>query len=104
MLYILCILTNLTFSPFSAGPIPMMVGAELFRQGPRPRAMSLAGLTNWLFTLVVAISFELIQVRLGAYQVPYNRAGFQLVWKRESNSKCFKLSENFVSCKGKVEI
>jgi hypothetical protein len=45
-----------------AGPIPMMVGAELFRQGPRPRAMSLAGLANWLFTLILAISFELIQV------------------------------------------
>jgi len=44
------------------GPIPMMIGAELFRQGPRPRAMSIAGLTNWLFTAVVALSFELVQV------------------------------------------
>jgi len=41
----------------------MMIGAELFRQGPRPRAMSIAGLTNWLFTAVVALSFELVQVR-----------------------------------------
>jgi len=40
----------------------MMIGAELFRQGPRPRAMSLAGLTNWTFTAVVALSFELVQV------------------------------------------
>jgi len=40
----------------------MMIGAELFRQGPRPRAMSIAGLTNWLFTAVVALSFELVQV------------------------------------------
>lgn len=44
------------------GPIPMMIGAELFRQGPRPRVMSLAGLTNWLFTMFVALTFELIQV------------------------------------------
>ena len=44
------------------GPIPMMIGAELFRQGPRPRAMSLAGLTNWTFTAVVALTFELVQV------------------------------------------
>jgi len=41
----------------------MMIGAELFRQGPRPRAMSLAGLTNWTFTAVVALSFELVQVK-----------------------------------------
>ncbi len=39
-----------------------MIGAELFRQGPRPMAMSLAGLTNWLFTMFVAISFESVQV------------------------------------------
>ena len=39
-----------------------MIGAELFRQGPRPRAMSLAGLANWIFTFIVAISFESIQV------------------------------------------
>ena len=45
-----------------SGPIPPMIGAELFRQGPRPRAMSLAGLANWIFTFIVAISFESIQV------------------------------------------
>jgi len=44
----------------------MMIGAELFRQGPRPRAMSIAGLTNWLFTAVVALSFELVQVALNS--------------------------------------
>jgi len=53
----------------AVGPIPMMIGAELFRQGPRPRAMSLAGLTNWLFTAVVALSFELVQVTLRYIQV-----------------------------------
>jgi len=40
----------------------VMVGAELFRQGPRPFAMSLVGLTNWVFTAVVALLFEIIQV------------------------------------------
>ena len=49
---------------FTSGPIPMMIGAELFRQGPRPRAMSLAGLANWFFTAVIAVSFELIQVHI----------------------------------------
>lgn len=42
----------------------MMIGAELFRQGPRPRAMSLIGFTNWLATTVVALCFEIIQVSL----------------------------------------
>jgi len=48
----------------------MMIGAELFRQGPRPRAMSIAGLTNWLFTAVVALSFELVQVADALLFVP----------------------------------
>ena len=48
-----------------AGPIPLMTGSELFRQGPRPMAMSLAGVTNWLCTTLIAVSFSLIQVRVG---------------------------------------
>ena len=51
------------------GPIPVMVGAELFRQGPRPFAMSLVGLTNWVFTAIVALSFEIIQVSNGNLQL-----------------------------------
>ncbi len=39
-----------------------MICAELFRQGPRPRAMSIVGFTNWFFTMVVALTFELIKV------------------------------------------
>ena len=50
----------------------MMIGAELFRQGPRPRAMSIAGLTNWLFTAVVALSFELVQVALNSICILLN--------------------------------
>ena len=46
----------------SAGPIPMMIGAELFRQGPRPKAMAVAGVVNWVGTFVIALSFESIAV------------------------------------------
>jgi len=46
-----------------------MVGAELFRQGPRPFAMSLVGLSNWVFTAVVALLFEIIQVSGGHSEV-----------------------------------
>jgi SP family facilitated glucose transporter-like MFS transporter 1 len=56
-----CVLAYVICFAVGLGPIPIMIGAELFRQGPRPFAMSLAGLTNWVFTAIVAISFELIQ-------------------------------------------
>ncbi len=42
----------------------MMVGAELFRQGPRAIAMAVAGVTNWVFTFVVAMGFEGVAVSL----------------------------------------
>lgn len=44
------------------GPIPMMIGAELFRQAPRPLAMAVAGVVNWVTTFVIAMGFESIQV------------------------------------------
>ncbi len=50
------------FTIISIGPIPMMVGAELFRQGPRAIAMAVAGVTNWVFTFVVAMGFEGVAV------------------------------------------
>lgn len=47
---------------FYPGPIPMMIGAELFRQGPRPKAMAAASVVNWVGTFIVALSFESIAV------------------------------------------
>ena len=41
----------------------MMTGAELFRQGPRPVAMAVAGVVNWLGTFAIAMGFESVQVR-----------------------------------------
>jgi SP family facilitated glucose transporter-like MFS transporter 1 len=62
-----CVLAYVICFAVGLGPIPMMIGAELFRQGPRPRALSLAGLVNWLSTALVAISFEPIQEALKEY-------------------------------------
>jgi len=45
----------------------MMIGAELFRQGPRPKAMAVAGVVNWIFTFIVALSFESIAVSILIY-------------------------------------
>jgi len=46
------------------GPIPMMIGAELFRQGPRPKAMAVASVVNWVGTFIIALSFESIAVSI----------------------------------------
>jgi len=45
-----------------AGPIPMMIGAELFRQGPRPKAMAVASVVNWIGTFIIALCFESVAV------------------------------------------
>jgi SP family facilitated glucose transporter-like MFS transporter 1 len=64
---VLCVILYVICFAVGLGPIPTMVGAELFRQGPRPMAMSLVGLANWLFTMVVAISFESVQKACTTY-------------------------------------
>jgi len=58
---IACVISYVMCCAVGLGPIPNILSAEMFRQGPRPCAMSLGGLGNWLFSLVVGISFELIQ-------------------------------------------
>ena len=45
-----------------SGPIPMFIGSELFRQGPRPKAMAVVGVSLWIATFVIAMGFEPLQV------------------------------------------
>jgi hypothetical protein len=40
----------------------MMIVAEFFRQGPRPKALAIAGTVNWFCAFVIAISFEPLNV------------------------------------------
>lgn len=49
---------------FAVGPgsIPWMITAELFSQGPRPAAMSVAVLVNWSANFMVGIGFPTMQV------------------------------------------
>jgi len=42
----------------------MMIGAELFRQGPRPKAMAAASVVNWIGTFIIALCFESVAVRI----------------------------------------
>lgn len=50
---------------FAVGPgsIPWMITAELFSQGPRPAAMSIAVLVNWSANFFVGMGFPTMQVR-----------------------------------------
>lgn len=49
---------------FAVGPgsIPWMITAELFSQGPRPAAISIAVLVNWMSNFLVGLLFPLLKV------------------------------------------
>lgn len=63
----LSVVSTLSFVMFFAvgpGSIPWMITAELFSQGPRPAAMSIAVLVNWLANFLVGIAFPSMRVSL----------------------------------------
>jgi len=64
---IVCMITFVIGFAIGLGSIPQFIGAELFKQGPRPPAMSLAGFLNWLCNFIVGISFPSMQRGMGAY-------------------------------------
>ncbi|GLV43811.1 Glucose transporter 1 [Carabus blaptoides fortunei] len=66
----LSVVSTLSFVVFFAvgpGSIPWMITAELFSQGPRPAAMSIAVLVNWLANFVVGIGFPSMKSALENY-------------------------------------
>ncbi|XP_012255629.2 glucose transporter type 1-like isoform X2 [Athalia rosae] len=66
----LSVVSTLSFVVFFAvgpGSIPWMITAELFSQGPRPAAMSIAVLVNWLANFLVGIGFPSMQATLDDY-------------------------------------
>uniref|UniRef100_A0A182QLR3 Major facilitator superfamily (MFS) profile domain-containing protein n=1 Tax=Anopheles farauti TaxID=69004 RepID=A0A182QLR3_9DIPT len=61
----LSVVSTLAFVVFFAvgpGSIPWMITAELFSQGPRPSAMAIAVLVNWMANFVVGIGFPSLKV------------------------------------------
>ncbi|XP_023234296.1 glucose transporter type 1-like [Centruroides sculpturatus] len=66
----LSVVSTLFFVVFYAigpGPIPWMITAELFSQGPRPAAMSITALCNWFANFIVGLVFPQMQRFLENY-------------------------------------
>nr|XP_022920398.1 glucose transporter type 1 isoform X2 [Onthophagus taurus] len=66
----LSVVSTLSFVVFFAvgpGSIPWMITAELFSQGPRPAAMSIAVLVNWMANFLVGIGFPHMKNSLENY-------------------------------------
>ncbi|XP_054157864.1 glucose transporter type 1-like isoform X1 [Oppia nitens] len=53
-------LVYVVFFAIGPGSIPWMITAELFSQGPRPAAMSIAVLVNWFTNFMVGLAFPLM--------------------------------------------
>lgn len=59
---VISLLLFVVFFALGPGSIPWMITAELFAQGPRPAAMSIAVLVNWSTNFAVGLSFPLMMV------------------------------------------
>ncbi|CAG9781697.1 unnamed protein product [Diatraea saccharalis] len=69
----LSVVSTLSFVVFFAlgpGSIPWLITAELFSQGPRPSAMAIAVLVNWMANFVVGIGFPSMKRGPGAEPPP----------------------------------
>jgi len=62
-----CVILFVVGFAIGLGSIPQFIGGELFKQGPRPPAMSLAGFLNWLCNFAVGMLFPSIQLGLKDY-------------------------------------
>ena len=52
---------------FFPGPIPWFITAELFSQAPRPAAVAVAGVVNWLSNFVIGLVFPSMQVKIWSF-------------------------------------
>ncbi|XP_062904914.1 solute carrier family 2, facilitated glucose transporter member 4-like [Mobula hypostoma] len=55
------------FFEMGPGPIPWFIVAELFSQGPRPAAFTIAGFINWSSNFIVGMSFQYIVELCGPF-------------------------------------
>ena len=67
-----CIIVFHVLFCIGLGPLPAIVVAEMFAQEHRASAMSASTVFNWVFRIVVGMSFESFQQRVGAFAfVPF---------------------------------
>jgi len=64
---IACILVYVVTFAIGLGPIPWMVGSELFRERPRPMVMSLACMMNFSGQFIIVVGFEPLERAMGCY-------------------------------------
>ncbi|XP_050412311.2 solute carrier family 2, facilitated glucose transporter member 1-like isoform X1 [Patella vulgata] len=69
---ILAVVFYIIFFAIGPGSIPWFIVAELFTQGPRTAAVSVAVLVNWLSNFVVGFVFPILQSAISDYSfVPF---------------------------------
>uniref|UniRef100_T1GRK3 Major facilitator superfamily (MFS) profile domain-containing protein n=1 Tax=Megaselia scalaris TaxID=36166 RepID=T1GRK3_MEGSC len=66
-LSVVSVLAFVMFFALGPGSIPWMITAELFSQGPRPSAMAIAVLVNWMANFTVGIGFPYLKTALDNY-------------------------------------
>ncbi|XP_067850967.1 solute carrier family 2, facilitated glucose transporter member 2 [Heptranchias perlo] len=66
-LSMLAIFTFVVFFEIGPGPIPWFIVAELFSQGARPAAITIAGFCNWTCNFIVGMCFPYIADLCGPY-------------------------------------
>jgi SP family facilitated glucose transporter-like MFS transporter 3 len=72
---IVCVGLYVTFFEMGLGPIPWLIGAEIFPEKPRATAMSAAAGVNWIFTFIVAQGFPIVNETLQSFSfVPFAAA------------------------------
>ncbi|XP_039267945.1 solute carrier family 2, facilitated glucose transporter member 1-like [Styela clava] len=67
---------------FQIGPgsIPWFITAELFTQGPRPTAISIAGLVNWLGNFTIALAYPPLNELIGGFTFAIFAGLLALFW------------------------
>lgn len=60
------------FFEIGLGPIPWLIVAEMFPAQPRPTAMSVATMVNWICSFIIGIGFPLLQSTLADFSfIPF---------------------------------
>ncbi|XP_067144382.1 solute carrier family 2, facilitated glucose transporter member 1-like [Centruroides vittatus] len=64
---IIALVLFVCFFGLGIGPIPFMIGSELFQQGPRAAGMSVGCAVNWSANFVIAVTFPIVKSVIGEY-------------------------------------